>query len=331
MNSMYPLQKKLFELTSQKCKDKVSEMERYVSTLRLSRTAIYERIRGNVPISLDEANTLLHAFDISWEQLVGVANTQNLRPAITLVRSIQTAPEEYIKLLYRDIVHFGRLRDAYTWQECADVPVFWLKYSRSLAGFNLYFWSKAFHLPQPSEPFPLFSMAWMQHHSVAKLLHQSKEILTSYQAVPGLEIWTKGMFDLTISRIRYLYETGNFACKDLVTRLFEEVMGVARQMERMAHMGNKAPDGSGKAMQVYENRTFSPANTLCGISLQRSFLYVDVGYPNFMRYDTPALVEERVSRFPLMLRHLEPITNSERGMNTFFRAMYDHIEPKLAS
>lgn len=165
------LQKKLFELVSRLYKSKETELDHYVEVLNLSRAAIYERIKGKVPISIDEANALLQYFELSWEQFLeasGQARAVALN--VTVPRSIATVPEEYITALHGDIVPFAKKKGAKTWHECSGVPIFWLKYSRLLAAFKLYFWFKAFHSPANEKSFPLFNGAWAEQPAIRALL-----------------------------------------------------------------------------------------------------------------------------------------------------------------
>lgn len=314
--TMNHLQKKLFELASGLHKNKRGEMEFYTEVLKLSRSAIYDRINGKIPVSLDEANVLVQALGLSWSQVVAAHTpTQCIRP-----HALETAPDDYVGWLYKDMLFLAHQKHPHTWHECGAAPVFWFNYSRLLAAFKLYFWLRTFH-PHNGGGLPLFTAQWASMGNIGNLLDRTQAILGAYQAVPGLEIWSRQMFDRTIARIQYIREIEGFADEGMAEQLLEEVCKVAQQMERMAKGGNKSPEGKGGEMVAYENRLFAPSNVLVGKAMDGQFLYLDVEYPDFIRYNCMEMVEERVGRFQSMLWHLEPITHSERHCNAFFKGL----------
>jgi hypothetical protein len=260
---------------------------------------------------------------LSWSLLLEAdTSAQPMRP-----RSLDTAPDDYLACLRQDLLSLSQQPNPHTWHECSAVPVFWLKYSRLLTAFKFYFWFRVFCSTQEDgRTFPLFAAQWGEKPQVSKLLDQSKDILRNHQTIPGWEIWSRHMFDRIISRIRYIQDIEGFADKGMARHLLEEVRKVAQYMERMAREGNKSPDGSGGGMTVYENHTFAPGNMLLGRAVGNRFLYIDVGYPDFMRYDNVNLVEERITRFHTMVRHMDVISNSERNCNAFFRGIYENID-----
>jgi len=322
------LQKKLFKLTETNYKETQKKQELYIKALNVSRSAIYGRINGNIPITIDEADCLIRAFELNWEDLVGVPPpAENF--AVTLPHSAETAPEEYMAALYDDILPLSGRENARTWHECGAIPIFLLKHSRLLASFKLYFWSKAFHPNHNGHTFPKFSARWAEEPRIKELLSKSKAALQAYQKIPGTEIWSRNMFDRTISCIQYILEMDGFAHADLVPQLLDEVRLVARQMERMAKAGNKSPEGTGREIEVYENRIFAPSNTLIGIGPDQQFLYIDLGYPYFIRYNSAGMVQERISQYQPMLRHMEPVIHSERARNLFIKGLEDQINHQM--
>lgn len=325
------LQNKLFQLTSARLKDKKREMERYEKVLRLSRSAIYDRINGKVPVSLDEAHSLLQAFDLSWNALLEdtarVASQYD--SGILLTRSVETAPEAYMAALYEDTLLLSKSPTARTWHECGAIPVFMLLHNPLLASFKFYFWFKTFHAHHNGESFPRFSARWADNARIRALLQHSAVTLKAYQSIGGVEIWSRNMFDRILTRIQYIREMDGFEDPSMATRLAEELLALSRHMERMARMGRKTPEAHGAPMEVYENRIFSFHSTLTGSSSEHQFLHIDLGYPDFIRYTSADLVQERILRYGPMLRHTEPVTHSERACNVFFKELNEHVTHQM--
>ena len=324
----YYLQKKLFELIE--VKSKKMGGKHLSKVLNISRTTLRERIACRSPLTLNEAEILLRTFGFSWENLLGFPN-QALAPEHhppTLPTSFETAPEEYVSALSADLLALTQAPNARTWHECRAIPIFLLKHSRLLASFKFYFWFKTFH-NNTNGHFPPFNTQWAEDVRIKGLLDQLKVALTAYQSISGVEFWSRCMFDRTLARIIYTQEIGGFAHASIVSQLLDEIQLVVSKMESMARAGNKAPDGSGAAMEVHDNHVFALSNTLTGTSDKQQLLYIDLGYPDFIRYEDNNMVQERARRFPFMIRHMESVTQSERGCNVFFRGLHEHLRQQI--
>lgn len=320
MPSDFPLQQKLFEIIADQYKNKNLEIERYTERFSLSRSAVYECRSGKVPISFDEGVGLMHEKEIPLEMLFS-----GQKPALLLTpTSLESAPDEYLNLLYRDLSRLAAMPSAYTWHKTDDTPIFLLKFSRLLAAFKLYYWTKTL-MAQQGAPIPRFSDDWMQETHTTALLDTSRGVLHAYQSVPGTEIWSRGMFDKTIAQIEDTRDTGGFENPDMAGILMGEIVKLCHIMEKMARIGKKHPDGGTNTLTIFENRTFSGGNMLMGDAKDGFFFYLDAGYPDFIRHTDENLAVQYHQRFQLMEPHLTPVTGSERGFFAFFQSLHAHI------
>jgi len=327
MNPKLPLQRKLFEGLSTKFKNKKTEIEYYSKKFGLTRSVIYDRRKGKTPIGFDDGVELMLAHDLSTTILPNPFLIE-AQKSILFPSSIELAPVEYLSYLAHDIALLAKSPQPYLWHKTNDLPVFWLKQSRILAAFKIYFWIKVLSWTKKID-IPVFSVQWSQTPQIAKMLDQGRDILHAYQTIPGTEIWTRGMFDATIAQIDSVIQTGGITDPELINHLSDEMKRVIHLMRKMAQNGNKHPEGGKAELLIFDNGIFPGGNLLIGVSEAGGFSYVDVGYPDFIRHNQNSLITYQVERFQSMLPQMELVSSKERSVFDFFSSLEKHLELQL--
>ena len=268
-------------------------------------------MNGKTPISLDEAVALAEAHKVTLD---GIGSA--VRMGLNVPTSIKTAPEEYLTLLHRDLSALARVPRARTWSQMDDAPIIWFKMSRPLAAFKIFYWNRVMADPSQAESL-YFGQSWMEASDTTALLDSCKASLRLYQSVPGVEVWSRRMFDKTIAQMEDIRDLGGMG-QEAFDLLTEELHLMVGKLRHLVRSGLKASDGGGASLQVLENRTFSGGNTFCGLSDEVSYAYFDLGYPDFLRYDDYDVVAQRTDRFAILQPHLTPLSGSERNTFEFF-------------
>jgi hypothetical protein len=284
-----------------------------------SRSSLHDRLTGKTPIYLDQALRLMRERDISMHMLAsngeGTISCHAIVPS-----SVDTTLDDYLNWLERDIKDLSSAPVGHIWHKTDDMPIFWLKHNRLLAAFKIYFWHRALRLHK-GEGMPPFNAAWWQSPDIAARLDQSRRILHQYQAIPSVEIWGEGMFDSIIRQVADIKAVGGFDDPAMQDRLYGAIGEVIDCFATAARTGYKNPAQRSGPLQAFENNFLSSGNMLLGKGTDVHFMYVDIGYPDFIRHNKPELVVNRQQRLEMMRRHLIPITESERNHYDFFHRL----------
>ncbi len=319
MGTDFPFQQKLFEHVSAQFKSKKAELDALSSFFQLSRTAAYDRRSGKTPLTFDEGLALSKEFKFPLAEILPEIKHQFVFDSPT---SLENSPKEYVQSLHHDLHKLLELGNGHLWHKTDDTPIFWLKHSRLLAAFKLYYWIRALSIYNNLMP-PNFDENWITQPAIQEILDASREIRHCFEQIPSTEIWSCTMFDKTMAQIQNCVETTNINDKTVIHQLVEAIQSVIETMKTMARSQKKNTHDSGAMLNVFENRTFGGNNLLLGKTNRFSFGYVENGYPDFNRFTDAQIVDTHLLRVKMMLPHLAQLVGFSKNANSFFEHL-DH-------
>ncbi len=315
----YLLQKQLFAHIITQEKSKSKWVQKYMQRAPCSKSIAYDRIEGKRPISFDEGMQLIETYGLpnEWPHNLLVAPATNpLQPTLPL----NAPPEESLTVLYNDLQLLAQSPTPQSRVVSRQCPIFWLKYSRLLTSFKIYCWFAQTQL-RTGTPMEPFDLNWKDKTRTAALLDQCKHILRAYQTIPGIEIWSLAFFEATFAQMRDVFETGGMT-QDVFHALTQEILIVIDALEQMTARGTKDPAGQTCEVQVFTSKSYIGSDMTIGYGEQSpGFLYLDMGFPRFIRHYSPHDITEQMHYFRAIQSYSEPLSMNTRNSKLFFNAL----------
>jgi hypothetical protein len=195
MGSQADIQPLFLEHVRTKLPDHVNFPDELAEVLKISRDSAYRRIRGETILSLEEVRIICTHYKISLDSVLATTpdtitfNHRSINATtVTLhhwLTSIQKNLEMIVQFPQRELIYCAK-----------DIPMFHYFHFPELAAFKLYFWMKEYHRYTQYQ-----GVAFKPEIIPAETLNIGKRITEYYMQVPGTEIWSDEVANITVRQI----------------------------------------------------------------------------------------------------------------------------------
>ena len=259
-------------------------------TLSVGRDAVYRRLRGDTILTADELIVL----------------SRKYRLPIDDARSLSDVPKMYYHngsdKISSDYQYFLGLRqqtermvemgETHVDYATPELPIYYELSPPVLRAFKVYIygvttwslkkWEGVAFRPQLISP---------QTNGVIE------DIIADAYRLPGRELWSIGILDVTLRQITYMAQVGKFAEKEYLEIIFDELHGVVDHLELMARSGKRFPMGSepgpdSPTFQVYHNELSNTNNAVIVNSKSHSVMFSTLVNPNYVMSDDPRILAD---------------------------------------
>ena len=270
-------QRQFFERLGHRFPGRAEMVYQVGEVLHLGKDAVYRRMRGDTSLTADELMKLATYFNVRLQEkqrdvpLLGYPQEQ--------VRLSSEA--EYVFRLWENTREIMGLHGVTVDYASPELPMFHELSTPVLRGFKMFmygittwgmkkFRGKAFS-PQLIDP---------RTHEYAEKL--TADIYT----LPGRELWSVRILDVTLRQITYIHQVGRFADEQTPRDLFRELYAIVDHLEDMARSGKRFPMGErprpdSPDFAVYHNELSNTSNAILIKSPARTFLFNTIVAPNY--------------------------------------------------
>lgn len=222
----------------------------------------------------------LHDIDIwpeGWPKISGYAEVPNLGDDIGL----------YLDMLHCDLLRISKNPQARLHVAISDVPFLLLKHYRRLIGFSLYC-SLSLEMNHRTYRQFRFGDTFMQDPQIAGWLDQCKQVLATYQKIPGVEYWSPYMLQSLVQKIKLVEKLGLFEAETVAQDVREDLEKLVGDLENKARTGKKllGPLAEGAPVKIF-NHAGIVTNTLIIAEEnedEAAFCYEERGLAHLLRF-----------------------------------------------
>lgn len=259
--------------------------------LNVGRDAVYRRLRGDTVLSADELMTLAKKYSISLdrEKSVKPSNPQLTHPTTNWMVKSELEHYQQVKDWTTTVFNLPEVRVDFA---TSELPAHYEFGKPTLFAFKVYVytqtawgqkkWKGKEFRPELLDP------------KVYKIVEQLNENLYS---VPGREVWSVGILDVTLRQIEHCVEVGAVKNVDLINKLFAEIEEIILHMEVMTASGKRfAPgdsfDENSPDFEVYNNEMMANSNAILVKSRDYSIAYTALVNPNFLQSKDEVVINQ---------------------------------------
>lgn len=256
--------------------------------LSLSSGTVYKKIRGEVPLSMDEALALIRHYRISVDRYTA-GDTSVLLRYSGFDHPVSTPPD-YLAGLEQQLIGLQRLRNPQVWYATYELPIFYYLYFPALIAFKLYLWSRVNWQTPGLHDRPFDPAAFTTLYPDFDALRT--RVLNLYAATPSLEFWPVHTLENTLGQIR-LCALSHLLERDTALALCEHLQEVTQRIGGFAQSGRKvSADGSTESeLDLYLNQMIYTNNTILIRSEGYSTVFTTLDNPNYLHADDPFLLQ----------------------------------------
>ena len=304
--------------------------------LFLSENAVYKRIKGITPFTLQEAAILSNELGISIDALVEVGENNFSFSSIAMGGTVLN-PVSYLHNLAKDSTKLD-LETAHIKYASNEFPILQYFGFPRLNYFKFYLWSwtnwNRGEINQNKICFERSMQKMQEFHYLAG------EIYNLYLTIPSTEFICLNSLHNTIQQIKYFSQIGNFETQSEAWELCKEISIFIDHLEDMAKSGRKfirgkENDGPSSSFRLFNNEIIQ-SNNVCIISSDRyNKLFLTLDNPNTLEIDNSKSIQYVERWFDTMKKYAEPLgKESEKTRLIFFsrlRKSIDHLKYFLES
>jgi hypothetical protein len=302
----------------------LSIVDEIARLLDISTDSAYRRMRGDKPLSFEEAQKLCVNFNVSLDSIFHLA-TDNYVFSGKLVNPENFNFEQYLKKMLADIEMIRSFEKAEFYFVNKDVPLFHLFQIPELAAFKFFFFMKTIlSYPGMSARFSVDSIP-------ESLKTIGKKIAETYCQVSSTEIWNVECINTTLLQIDYYRDSHGFEKKEDLLRIYDCMLEMINHVEKLATAGKKYPiflneSWAGASYKLFNNEVFLGDNTILVDTGEFKLCFINHSVLNYMGTRNIQFCDHTLNSIrTVMQRSLMISSTGEKERFRFFNHMRENV------
>ncbi|GAB4499081.1 MAG: hypothetical protein OHK0019_35580 [Saprospiraceae bacterium] len=290
--------------------------------LNIGESAVYKKLRGDNPLTLEEAAALAQHFHLSLDNYL--LPQKGVVPMIFYPLVEQTnGPLDFLRRLFANIEKAIQLPGSSLHYATVEIPVFNYLHFPELTAFKLFVWGRStWEFDEQNIDFHPETLAANEEMNYLRT-----RILHCYHCWPSTEFWTLHMLDNTLSQIRYFSDQHVFRDNAFPARLLAQIGQLLEHQQKMAasgrkHLPNHPPEPDAGTFRLFHNEMAPSGNTLLVQSADRNAVYFTFDNPDFFQTSDLTFVAYAPRWFDRLQKRSTPLSGSaERQRVRFFKTL----------
>jgi hypothetical protein len=258
------IQAEIFQTIKSRLPSHLTMVEEVATVLDISTDSAYRRIKGEKPLSLEEAHRLCTRYQLSLDSLFGPRADAFLFTG-NFVKADSFRFDEYLANIVQQVKYMNGFAEKELIYMAKDLPVFHHFQFREIAAFKYYFWMRNI-LHNPSFAAKKFKVKDYPD----EYFELGKKALDYYNQLETVEIWNIESINSTLRQVEYYHDSNFFSSEEELFSVYEALEKLVDHLELQATEGYKfnVAEGTGKplgAYQMYFNEIVILENSLLAI------------------------------------------------------------------
>jgi len=322
-------QQTFFNHIKSKLPSHFSFVEEIAEMLNISNDSAYRRIRGEKPISMEEAHVLCSKYQVSIDQLFNLQSNAVIF-SVDKIDHLSYGFNNYLEFVANNLRLFKMLTNPQIYFYYKDIPIFHYMPFHELCAFKFFFWKRTL-MGYPE----LSRQQFTGEEGDTKALETAKQIIDLYNQIPSTDIWNEESINITIKQIEFYRQSNLFSSKDLLLKVYRQLEELLNHLELQAAIGQKITYNQpsvtyGALNDVYINEVLIGDNTVFVQSGERQITYINHNGLNFMSTEDKTFCDYTFNSLQNIIRkstHISVI--GEKNRSVFFNTLRDKIHEKM--
>ena len=303
----------------------ISLVEEVAEILNISNDSAYRRIRGEKPISLDEAHALCSKYQLSIDQLLQI-NTNAVIFSCDKIDHLSFGFNKYLQFVSNNLGLFSTLQNPMMYYYGKDLPLFHFMPFPELRGFKFFFWKRTV-IGYPEMTRQRFN----GEEDDPEIIELSKKIDAQFVKIPSTDILNEESINVTISQIEMYRQTNVFVDNEIIFKVYSQLEALVDHLEIQIESGKKSsyglPDSPNCVpYEAYINESLIGDNTVFVQSDNRRIAFINHNGLNFMSTQDLGFCDFTFKHLQNVIRkstHISVVGEKQRSM--FFNTIREKI------
>lgn len=298
--------------------------------LFVSNDSAYRRIRGETPLTLDEAGVLCKHFHLSLDNMLSLKNNAvvfhkaSIKPSATF--------EEYIENIYGQMKQISTAQQKEIIYLTKDVPLFHIFDFEPLFRFRYFFWNRSVLNDKH------FNSSTVEQTQVSKELKEiGRQIITTYNGIPSCEIWNTEAINSILLQLDYAKDMGYFQTKEAMIEVYDAVIAMLEHIAYQAEKGCKFhvgenPDYKQENFQFFYNQLVLGDNNILVTVNNQKTLYLNHHILEYIYTNDKDFCDDMFEKTVRVMNRSTMISRvNEKRRTIFFSFLTKKLEEKRNS
>ncbi len=321
------VQQQFFNHVKAKIPPHLSLAEEVAEVLNISNDSAYRRIRGEKPITLDEAYLLCSKYKVSLDHLLQV-NTKSIIFSDDRV-DFSLGFNNYLNFVANNMELFNKLQNPLMYYYSKDLPIFHFMPFPELTAFKFFFWKRTV-IGYPE----LARQKFNGETDDAEASQLARKIDDLFVRLPSTDIFNEESVNVTLSQIEMYKQANVFADNGILPKIYSQLEQMIDHLEVQLETGRKSfynrPDTTLYApYDAYINESLIGDNTVYVQSDNRHITFINHNGLNFMSTQDPDFCEFTNRHLQNVIRkstHISVVGEKQRSI--FFNVIRQKIQDK---
>jgi plasmid maintenance system antidote protein VapI len=302
----------------------LSLIDAIAEVLDITNDSVYRRVRGEKPITLDEAAKLASHFKISLDQFLHLQSDSFIFSG-KLANESGHVFEKWMQETLKQLAYVNSFKHKHMYYLAKDLPLPFMV--RELTAFKSFFWRKSilhYHEMKGAK----FSLKNIDEEHI--LL--GKRIIETYNQIPSSEIWHIESINSTIRQIEFYRDAGIFETEEDIRQLYKAVLQLINHLELQADLGLKfnigeKPLSNAARYNLYNNELILGDNTVLAELDEMKITFLNHSVINYVVTRDVQFNVHMYDNIQNLIRkstHLSEVGEKERAR--FFNRIRDKIK-----
>jgi hypothetical protein len=306
----------------------LSFVDEIAELLNISNDSAYRRIRGEKPISLDEAYVLCNKYNLSIDQLFKLQQNST----IFSFHKADASPSAFLEFVENSLRVFKSMENPKVIFHNKDILIFHMMPFPELNAFKFFFYKRTL-MSYPDMARKQFT----GEETNEEAIEAAKRIVSLYNEVPSTDIFSDDCINITLRQIEIYRQSNVFADKHLLLKVYTQLEEMINHIEVQAEMGrkflhNQVVSPKNGTYDVYVNESLMGDNTVYAANGEKQISFINVVGLNFISTYDDSFGDHISKGLQNIIRKSTLISEvGEKERRIFFNKLRDKIHERVRS
>ena len=279
--------------------------------LEISYDAAHRRTSLKSKFSLEESIVLAQYFNLSLDELFGIAKKQFVSVEKTKEITSEVELQQYFESAYQSLLPLLNKKDCQIYYSAKDIPIFYTLNNSRLSQFKFYVWLKLLDKK-------FRNISFDEYQPKLSTMQSAKRLGELYQNLPTIEIWDITTINSTLKQIHFYHKAGQVSL-EIAIKLCEELKDLLNEIS-LKVVSKK------QQFKLYYNELLIMNNNIFISTPEQESLYVPFLMLSYYLTSDKRTCSQAKRYFKKQLKSSKLLNASgEKEQNTFYNKMMGKI------
>ena len=310
-----------FDKIKKTIKNNKGLVEEVADLLELSTDSAYRRMRGEIPLNVNEIDKMVKHFKVTFEMTLQGSLDMLVNFSYLKVVGDKQKFMQWLETLLQHVKNIAEAKNNEIIYAADDVPVWHHFIIPEFGCFKIFYWLKCI-VNYEEFAHKKFDISLIDN----RMIELTQKMLTYYNQTTSIEIWSEDTINSTLKQLEYFWENDFFVDKEQALQMcthFESILLNLKQQAQNSCKNNNAAN----SFTFFKSEVMIGNNSIIVKIDETKMAFVINNTFNMMNTSNPAFVaENEIWIKNLMQKSIQISGQSEKQRNQFFKLLFEKVD-----